>query len=212
MADWFRNEEWNDPIAEAFDRRLARARVHSRPQYLRIQANTLATNQPEAALQLLDRYFETGDQFDRAQAFVDRATALRALDRTDEALDALSLALKEEVANPGVITVASVWLPLLVARTRERGWYPFALSLRSRQQELLLLPVHRFESHAAYALIADDLRDKEQARVEARLALAAAAESESGLRYHRSLGLVGAELDELVERMNAILGSSHYRR
>ena len=71
---------------QAFDEKLRRAR--RKEQYLRIQACTLARSHPEVALKLLDRYFELQDDFDHAQAHVDRATALLALGRVGEALAA----------------------------------------------------------------------------------------------------------------------------
>jgi tetratricopeptide (TPR) repeat protein len=39
--DWFRNESWDDLIAEEFEKRLKRSRSHNKPQYLRIQAHHL---------------------------------------------------------------------------------------------------------------------------------------------------------------------------
>ena len=85
-ADWFRNTTWDGIIERAFDEKLRRAR--RKEQYLRIQACTLARSHPEVALKLLDRYFELQDDFDHAQAHVDRATALLALGRVGEALAA----------------------------------------------------------------------------------------------------------------------------
>lgn len=37
-ADWFRNPSWDEAACADFERRLMRARVRSRPQYLRIKA------------------------------------------------------------------------------------------------------------------------------------------------------------------------------
>ena len=72
-TDWFRNTTWNKSVERAFDEKLRRAK--RKEQYLRIQACTLARSYPEVALKLLDRYFELPDDFDHAQAHVDRATA-----------------------------------------------------------------------------------------------------------------------------------------
>lgn len=76
-AEWFRNARWNESVERSFNEKLRRAR--RKEQYLRIQASTLACSHPEVALRLLDRYFELPDDFDHAQAHVDRATALLAL-------------------------------------------------------------------------------------------------------------------------------------
>jgi hypothetical protein len=85
MSDeWFRNTPWDVTIAAHFEEKLRNAR--RKEQYLRIQASVLAETHPESALQLLDRYFALPDDFDHTQAHVDRATALIALGRIDEAL------------------------------------------------------------------------------------------------------------------------------
>jgi hypothetical protein len=67
--DWFRNTDWNAEIEKAFFEKLRRARDKS--QYIRIQASTLASSNPEVALKLLEHYFALGDKFDYAQAYVD---------------------------------------------------------------------------------------------------------------------------------------------
>ena len=72
-VEWFRNTTWNESIQAAFDAKLRRAR--RKGQYLRIQACTLARSHPEIALELLERYLALPDDFDRAQAYVDRAMA-----------------------------------------------------------------------------------------------------------------------------------------
>ena len=86
MTEWFRNTTWNASIERAFDDKLRRAR--RKEQYLRIQACTLARLHPDVALKLLDRYFALPNDFDHAQAHVDRATAYLALGRVAEALTA----------------------------------------------------------------------------------------------------------------------------
>src|SRR5687767_8082388 len=82
MTDWFRNATWNPSIERAFDDKLRRAR--RKEQYLRIQACTLGRSHPDVALKLLERYFSLPNDFDHAQAHVDRATAYLALGRVAE--------------------------------------------------------------------------------------------------------------------------------
>jgi len=74
--DWFRNKTWDAATASVFEEKLRRAR--KKEQYLRIQASTIARTYPDVAHSLLDRYFELSDDFDHAQAHVDRAMAFLA--------------------------------------------------------------------------------------------------------------------------------------
>jgi hypothetical protein len=59
---WYRDPRWNQRIEDEFERRLARARAHNRPQYLRIKGLTLlesggASERP-AARDLLQRVID----------------------------------------------------------------------------------------------------------------------------------------------------------
>src|SRR5580693_8248935 len=96
--DWYRNTTWNDTVERAFNEKLNRAR--RKESYLRIQACSLARSHPDVALRLLDRYFTLKDDFDHAQAFVDRATALLALGRVNEAIESYNAALAREAEFP----------------------------------------------------------------------------------------------------------------
>jgi hypothetical protein len=68
-------------------KKLARAKDKS--QYLRIQASTLASRYPKAALRLLDQYFASGEHLDMAVAHVDRATAYLCLGKLDSSCSRL---------------------------------------------------------------------------------------------------------------------------
>ncbi len=126
-TDWFRNIIWNESVERAFDEKLRRAK--RKEQYLRIQACTLARSHPEVALKLLDRYFELPDDFDHAQAHVDRATALVALGRVNDAIAAYEAALGREAAFPNLQTEAYLELPFLIATRGIREQYDRALEL-----------------------------------------------------------------------------------
>ena len=69
--DWFRRTSWTDSDQQDFEQRLARARLHKRPQYLRIQAVSLVqTGEPDliqAAQSLIDRFLrEYADDLETA--------------------------------------------------------------------------------------------------------------------------------------------------
>jgi len=58
-TEWFRNASWSEVVAAQFEVKLARAR--RKEQYLRIQASTLASVEPDVAHKLLDRYLALPD-------------------------------------------------------------------------------------------------------------------------------------------------------
>jgi len=200
-TDWFRNTTWNESVERAFDEKLRRAK--RKEQYLRIQACTLARSYPEVALKLLDRYFELPDDFDHAQAHVDRATALLSMDRVEDAIASYEAALAREAAFPKVQTQAYLDLPYLIATRAIRAHYDGALELLQRHEARLMFPVDRFRWHAARALIAADLKEPEIARLHAEQAIEAAGHEHSGFRYHPSVGLVTAEYDTVVRKLEA---------
>jgi tetratricopeptide (TPR) repeat protein len=197
--DWFRNKTWNDAIAERFHEKLRRAR--HKGQYLRIQACTLARTHPEVALELLDQYFALPVQTDHAQAHFDRAEALLALDRVEEAIESYEAALRREAEFPGTKTQAYLELSYLAATHGIESRYDQAIALLEENKERLMFPVEHFLWHASQALILAARRDTSGAKAHAKLALDAAACDHSGFRYHPSLGLVTAEYDDLVKKL-----------
>jgi tetratricopeptide (TPR) repeat protein len=208
-TDWFRNTIWNESVERAFDEKPRRAR--RKEQYLRIQACTLARSHPEVALKLLDRYFELPDDFDHAQAHVDRATALVALGRVNEASASYEAALGREAAFPNLKTQAYLELPFLIATHGIREQYGRALKLLQVHAARLLLPVDHFRWHASRALIAADSHEPAVARVHAERALEAAAQEHSGFRYHPSVGLVTEQYDSVIKKLEACIAAKRYR-
>jgi tetratricopeptide (TPR) repeat protein len=201
-ADWFRNTTWNEAIERAFDEKLRRAR--NKGEYLRIQACTLARSHPSIALELLDCYFELQDDFDRAQAHVDRATALLALDRVEEAMAAYEAALDRESVFPNLQTQAYLDLPYLVTTRGDRERYKRALELLDLHESRLTFPVDHFRWHAARALIAAAAGDVGVASSHAERALEAASRDHSGFRYHPAVGLVTSQHDDVIRRLEAL--------
>ncbi|KAB7762182.1 tetratricopeptide repeat protein [Xanthomonas maliensis] len=202
--DWYRNTDWNDAISSTFFEKLKRARNKS--QYLRIQACTLAKGHPEVALDLLDRYFALGENFDMAQAYVDRATAYLALGDLESAIAAYEMAVARERVFPNLRTGASLDLPYLIAMNGISDRYEHAFSMLSGPTDGLMFPVDRFKHHAARAMILRS-SDRNAAAAEARLALESAALDHSGFRYHPKLGLVSEKhataLSKLRDLCNA---------
>jgi tetratricopeptide (TPR) repeat protein len=201
-ADWFRNTKWNESIERAFDEKLRRAR--RKEQYIRIQACTVARSHPEVALKLLDRYFELPDDFDHAQAHVDRATAFLALGRVEEAIAAYEAALARESVFPNLQTQAYLDFPYLVATRDIQQQYPRALELLQLHESRLMFPVDHFRWHASRALIAAATGEADIARGAAKRALELANRDHSGFRYHPSVGLVTSLYDEIIGKLEAL--------
>lgn len=199
ITAWFRKTTWNETIERAFEEKLRRAR--RKEQYLRIQASTLARTYPEVALKLLDRYFGLPDDFDHAQAHVDRATSLLALGRINEAIASYEAALAREAEFPNLQTQAYLDLPYLIATRGVRERYDQALQLLEAYMARLRFPVDLFRWNAARALIAADENDLSAAKEHARRALEAAAREHSGFRYHPSVGLVTEEYDSVITKL-----------
>jgi len=198
-VEWFRNTTWNDSIEQMFNEKLHRAR--RKEQYLRIQACILAHSHPEVALKLLDRYFSLKDDFDHAQAHVDRATALLALGRVDEAIGSYESALAREAEFPNLKTEAYIDLAYLIATNGIRAKYEDAMQLLEKHKARLMFPVDHFRWHAAWAMIAADGHDTHRAKAHARHALDAAAREHSGFRYQNAVGLVTNRYDDVVKRL-----------
>lgn len=204
MADdqWFRNASWNETVALAFEKKLGRARRKS--QYLRIQASTLAPTHPLVALNLLDRYFALGDDFDHAQAHVDRATAYLALGEIEAGIQSYEAALKREEVFPNLRTGAYLDLPYQIALLGITERYEQAMAMLAAATEQLMFPVDHFKFHAVKALINSAKGDRSTARVDARTALEAAARDHSGFRYHPGVGLVADRHAQALSKLRGL--------
>jgi tetratricopeptide (TPR) repeat protein len=185
---WFRNEHWDAQVSSAFEEKLRRARRKS--QYLRIQACYLSQTHPRVALDLLDRYFALGDDFDHAQAQVDRAEAYLALGRIEDAFTSYEAALKREEEFPNLRTGAYLKLPYQIALWGSAHRYDQAMALLSNAGSRLMFAVDHFVFHATKAIILSAQGNLADARAEARPALEAASRDHSGFRYHPGVGLV----------------------
>lgn len=203
--DWFRNRFWNAEIEAAFVQKLGRAR--KKAQYLRIQACELAPHNPKIALRLLDQYFALNEDFDRAQAYVDRATAFLALGDTEAAVSAYEGALAREIEFPNVRTRAWLDLPFLIAREKLSIHYDRALALLEIHKKEVMFPIDHFLWHCVRALIFSERGEHSASREAARSALAASAVTHSGFRYHSGVGLANNVDKKLVHRLEILTGN-----
>jgi len=201
MADdeWYRNKSWDPDIAASFGAKLKRARRKS--QYLRIQASYLASSHPETALSLLEQYFQQDEDFDHAAAHVTRAEAYLALNRSEDAFRAYEAALRREAEFRNLRTGAYLDFPYQIALQGSSDRYAQALSLLSEAEPRLMFAADHFVFHATKALILADQGNNSDARVEARLALDVASQTNSGIRYHPTVGLVSGRHSKALQAL-----------
>lgn len=205
-GDWFRNEEWTATVEAGFRTRLRLARDKAQP--LRIQAEYLAERHPQASLGLLDEYLAIGERFDLAAAHVTKAHALMALGDPWGAVAAYEAALAREREFPNLRTRAWLELPWLVLEAGLLQAHPHALRVLDANWHLMKFPVDRYQAHGARALLWHGAGRTKEAAAEARLALAAAGETQSGFRSHPRIGLVTEADDRLGRDIAALAGSS----
>ncbi|WP_020412925.1 hypothetical protein [Microbulbifer variabilis] len=200
--DWYRNEEWSEEIESMFFEKLKRAR--RKEQYLRIQACTIASTEPDVALSLLEQYFQLKDDFDHARAYCDMATAYIAKGQIKNAISSYVKALERESVFPNLKTEAYILYPMLIVEYKLTDLYQSANEALDEHQERVMFPVDHFRWHAAKAIISADSGNNEQAVNHAGHALDAAQIKKSGFRFHQSLGLVGKEYKGVVNELRAI--------
>jgi tetratricopeptide (TPR) repeat protein len=164
----------------------------------------LASHEPHVALELLDRYFALGENFDNSQAHVDRATAYMALGETGNAIASYEAALRREDEFPHSTTQAYLDLPYLIAIKGIEHRFNDALDILERFRSRLLFPVQHFVYHGSRAIILSR-KDIEAARHAATLALDAASIEHSGFRYHPTVGLVSARYGQLLGELTKLL-------
>ncbi len=200
--DWYRNDKWSEEIESNFFAKLKRAR--RKEQYLRIQASTIAKIKPDIALVLLEQYFSLKDDFDHAQAYCDMASAYLAKGEVLKAVQSYRRALDREDEFPNLKTDAYILYPLTIIENKLSNMYLSANEVLDKHQERLMFPIDYFRWHAAKAIIAANLGNKEQASNHAIIALDAAKIKKSGFRFHQNLGLVGKEYKGVVSELRAI--------
>lgn len=200
--DWYRNKDWSKEVEAQFFAKLKRAR--RKEQYLRIQATTIARNNPDAALMLLEKYFSLDDDFDHAQAYCDMASAFLAKGEVQKAVQSYGKALEREAVFPKLKTDAYILYPLTIVENKLSNLYQSANEILDAHQDRLMFPIDYFRWHAAKAIIAANSGEKELASSHATSALEAAQIKKSGFRFHQNLGLVGKGFKGVVDELRAI--------
>jgi tetratricopeptide (TPR) repeat protein len=206
--DWFRKTTWSDADEDAFFTRLRRSRsAFHKAQYLRLQAHSLAGTEQEplvrAALALLDRLFaEFPDSSQLTQAHLLAAHCYEQLGDLSRAIDHFRLSRDARAKYPNLDAGTELEFPWFIVKHDTSSLYDEALT--TLETAHLAFPVQFFKASAVRAFVATSRGDSQAATRHAREALDAAGLEQSQFRYHRTLGIVGAEHDPVIERLSDI--------
>jgi hypothetical protein len=207
--DWYRNEVWSPDIERNFHSKLSNARSQ-RDQYLKIQILCLTERHPHAALGLGKFYFETRSDcswdLDVKHATAKAHEQLKDFDAASEAYREI---LKHECDKPFFPFMALLDAPYLIARKTLKSEFSFALETLTRAElefskRGITHVVEQFILHASHAIIRNHSKQKPEARDHAVVALKLAGVKDSGLRYHRKVGLVGPEYQKTILTLKSI--------
>lgn len=171
MAEWFRNNVWDDGIAATFEARLAKAR--DKAQYLTIQAHCLLATCPEVAAMLARRAIDLNDRAQTARAGSYLGTALAMTGAVDAAIEALEAAIKAQAREPAFRTAAHLDQALLIAAAEHEALYPLAWARLAEERSV---PVDERTPSALIAIALIGGATGHEGAAEARLAIEMLAE------------------------------------
>ena len=202
MGEWYRKTRWDERIEAGFEAKLARSRGQ-RAQYLRIQGSILKESHPAAALHLLRRCIESGDEFHVAAAWLDSAQTHYAVGDVEQALVALEAAIEQEARHPIARTSARFdWLMLVALHERTERYEPAVALLEELAPALF--PVMDFQREGARAVILSARGCVGEARAAAERALAAEAVQVGWEPGHPQVGVVPNRDNPLSLRLREI--------
>lgn len=212
-TDWFRKITWSEADQADFFAHLKRSRtVENKAQYLRIQAGHLeGVGSPEflkAAISLLDKMFnEFRSEFELASAYRQKASCMAKLGNIDGAIKNYQCALETEREIPRVKTYAFMEFGKLVAEKKLALFYDEALIALEAEMNSrgILFPSDTFNAFGIRSLIAAEKGQIQKAKDFAKVALEAATKTDSGLRYHPTVGLVRDKDTPFYKSIQAIV-------
>jgi tetratricopeptide (TPR) repeat protein len=210
--DWYRRTSWTEQDREDFYARVKRCRSEfNKAQYIRIQALCL---QREAdpplygdAIELLDYLLEECPHpAELAGVYMQKAQCLEAIGQLSSATESYLFSLSAEKEASGKTRVP-LEFAMFVMRHDLRQYYGIVAEALLDSETLMLFPEGQYVASAAFAIMAYDSGNIEEARRFAQMALAAVKKEDSGLTYHPRAGLVEDPDPDLLERLENIAGA-----
>jgi tetratricopeptide (TPR) repeat protein len=204
--DWYRKTTWTTEDETAFFLKLKRAHKDSRPQYLKLQAFTLAeTNNDKlliVALNLLEKYFNAcldNDIF-QSDAYNIKGDIYYKQGKYDMALESYKNAVDFEKKYPQIRTNAYLQYSELVIQLNRTELFENIETLLLERNGEIDFPKNKYLKNSILSIIYKHKKDMEKANYYKTLAEEAANAEESVFRWHRKLGLV-EERNKMLDKL-----------
>ena len=209
MPDWFRRSTWTQEDEIEFFKKLKRAQKYNIPQYLRIQANYLYETKDHELLHVakslackvltdcLDAEF-VDSQIAPTYQLLGRI--YEELGENDKAILHYQKALEQERVYPNSRTDAYLDYAEIIVKTQRTELFPEAEKILHEQVEHAYFPAQKYKLCIILAIINKHRGDDVEAQKFTALAKQNADADTSGLRYHKTLGLV-KETDRWLEAL-----------
>ena len=173
--EWYRSRAWDQEARDDFERRLGRARVDMRSQYLRIKAHSIEEVEPAAAERLFERVI---------REYPDSLDAVSALEHIGDLQAARGQRELAEQTYRALLVKGNGLSPSATSGAINLSLAELLLSIPGREDEVvqelvrvqpssgtLTMNFHRFRWERALAIVSDRLGEKETSQKAAQRAL-----------------------------------------
>jgi tetratricopeptide (TPR) repeat protein len=205
MKDWYRRKSWTKSDEEDFFKKLNRARKDGRAQYLKIQAIELVETKDKVLLKVAEDLLNKmlteypDDDFNKGGALCTLGDIYKFQEDYKQAISYYKQALDFEKVYPNVITEAYLDYSELVVKTGDTTSFDEVEQVLLERQPDLIFPIQKYKVNALLSIINKHKNNHDKAKYFADLAEQSASAENSGLRYHKYLGVV-TERDEWLEK------------
>jgi len=200
-GDWYRNNNWNAEIEEKFFEKLSKSRSQ-RDQYIVIQAITLARKKPQAALNLIELYYNTKTtNYHDDQALLTRIDAHKTLGDESTVLSLYKNALALDISS---INFKLDFIFYVTAKHIETE-YKAAYQLLPETLDDLVFIIDEFRWNFAKAILVYNQGNSLEATKYALKAIELSKIEKSGFKYHPSIGLVDKKYNYIIRILKDII-------
>jgi tetratricopeptide (TPR) repeat protein len=208
MTDWYRRKTWTEIDEEEFFAKLGRARIDGRAQYLKIQAIELVYTNDKKLLAVAETLLNKmlteypNDNFNKGSALHTLGNIYQQLDDYKIAIDYYKQALDFEQIYPNLKTQAYLDYSELIIKTNNVEKFDDVENILLERYSGLLFPLAKYKVNSILSIVNKYNNRQDKAKHYAELAEQNANAEISGLRYHKTLGVVTERenwLDKILE-------------